>query len=280
MKYIEIKAPAKINIGLDIIAKRSDGFHDIHTLFYPIMDLFDILKIERSTKFSFICNEPSIPIDELNLVVKAKILLEKNTGKIINANIMLDKLIPTQAGLGGGSSDAAATLISLNEMFNLALKFDQILDIALELGSDVPFFIKAKPAIGTSRGEVLTNIDVEISEPILIVNPRINIPTKQAFSMIIPKNSVTNYSEFVSNGKFNFNKAKRIVKNDFEDYVFREYPEIAEIKKLMYDCGAILSLMSGSGSSVFGIFNEIDDIKKIEDRLPKTYFRFRSTQLE
>ena len=119
MKYMEIKAPAKINIGLNILEKRKDGYHNLSTLFYPIVDLYDVLTFELSDQFDFKCNTSSVPNDDTNLVVKAKSLLENVSGKKINVKINLEKNIPSQAGLGGGSSDAAATLISLNEMFQL-----------------------------------------------------------------------------------------------------------------------------------------------------------------
>ncbi|NMB80305.1 MAG: 4-(cytidine 5'-diphospho)-2-C-methyl-D-erythritol kinase, partial [Ignavibacteria bacterium] len=182
MKYIEIKAPAKINIGLHILNKRDDGYHNIHTLFYPICDLYDQLKFTLADEFEFTCNDASIPNDENNLVVKAKLLLENHINKKLNVKIDLEKNIPSQAGLGGGSSDAAATLISLNEMFNLNLNYEKLNSMALSLGSDVPFFIKAKPAIGKSRGEILEYIDLEINEYIVIVKSEINISTKEDFN--------------------------------------------------------------------------------------------------
>jgi len=179
MNYIEIKAPAKINIGLSILSERADGFHNLSTLFYPISDLFDVLIFEQANQFEFHCDSDMVPGDNSNLVVKAKNILEKITGKTLNVKIELQKNIPSQAGLGGGSSDAAAALISLNEMFKLNLNHAKLIDLALQLGSDVPFFIKSKPAIGSSRGEILDYVDIEIHEPILIVNPGINISTKE-----------------------------------------------------------------------------------------------------
>lgn len=204
MKYIEIKAPAKINIGLNILEKRKDDFHNLSTLFYPIVDLYDVLTFELSDKFVFTCNTDSIANDDSNLVVKAKNILENISGKKINVKIHLKKNIPSQAGLGGGSSDAAATLISLNEMFQLGLDYKKLIELALQLGSDVPFFIKSKPAIGTSRGEILEYIDLEITEPILIVYPRINISTNEAFQNIIPNNVNINFHSLIKKEKINY----------------------------------------------------------------------------
>lgn len=280
MNYIEIKAPAKINIGLDILSKRTDGYHNLNTLFYPIHDLFDILKFRKSSQFSFDCNESTIPHDEKNIVVKAQLLLKKVTGRVLNVEISLEKRIPSQAGLGGGSSDAAATLISLNEMFQLGLKYEQLLDLSLELGSDVPFFIKAKPSIASLRGEILYPVELEINDPILIINPRIDISTKAAFSKITPKELQIDYKKIINYENLDYNRARQLLKNDFEESVFSEYPEIGNIKKLLYDSGAKLALMSGSGSTVFGIFDSMEEIDKIISSLPNHYFHFRSIPLE
>jgi 4-diphosphocytidyl-2-C-methyl-D-erythritol kinase len=272
MKYIEIKAPAKINIGLNIINKRLDGYHNLYTLFYPIYDLHDTLKFTLSERFEFICNDKNIPCDENNLVVKAKLLLEELTRKILNVKIELEKVIPSQAGLGGGSSDAAATLISLNELFRLNLKDDELNRIALMLGSDVPFFIKAKPAIGKSRGEILELIDIEIDEYIVIVNPGINISTKEAFANIKPVRKELDYRKYIIANKLDYKLLREIVFNDFEEFAFYKYPEIENIKKIFYDSGALYASMSGSGSTVFGIFSDEAVAKKSIKSFPKTHF--------
>lgn len=276
MKYIEIKAPAKINIGLNILEKRKDDFHNLSTLFYPIVDLYDVLTFEMSDKFDFQCNTDTVPNDDSNLVVKAKNLLEKISGKKINVKINLEKNIPSQAGLGGGSSDAAAVLISLNEMFLLGLDYKKLIDLALQLGSDVPFFIKSKPAIGTSRGEVLEFIDLKITEPILIINPGINISTKEAFQNIVPNNSIIDFHSLVEKEKLNYDLVRSKVKNDFEKFVFRKYPEIEKIKSQLYQDGVLFALMSGSGSSVYGIFPDLSSAESAKPRYHKNHFCFLS----
>lgn len=278
MKYIEIKAPAKINIGLFITSKRTDGFHNLNTLFYPICDLHDVLTFEHSDNFGFECSEESIPNDDNNLVVKAVRLLEKIKGSPINVKIKLDKNIPSQAGLGGGSSDAAATLISLNEMMKLNLKYEQLLELGLQLGSDVPFFIKAKPAIGKSRGELLEFVDLEIDAPILIVNPSINISTREAFKNIQARETSFDFKSAIKNNLLDFSVLRKQVINDFEEYVFENYEEIRLIKENMYINGADFSLMSGSGSTVYGIFPDIESAEKVKSIMPKKYFCWISTQ--
>jgi 4-diphosphocytidyl-2-C-methyl-D-erythritol kinase len=280
MDYIEIKAPAKINIGLNILSKRPDGYHNLSTLFYPIEDLFDTLTFRPAERFEFNCNDMSIPQDDNNIVVKAKQLLESTYGKPINVKITLEKRIPSQAGLGGGSSDAAVTLISLNEMFHLKLKHDQLISLAFQLGSDVPFFIKAKPAIGTSRGEILEYVDLEINEPIVVISPKINISTKEAFKNITLTETQFNFHDLIKDDKLNYNTSRNSLKNDFESYVFEKYPEISIIKKSLYDNGALFASLSGSGSTVYGIFQNNEVVSNAVKMFPDNYFIFISNPTE
>lgn len=270
MNYIEIKSPAKINIGLDILSKRADGFHNLQTLFYPLNELYDVIKIEKSNKFSFTSSLSSIN-DNSNLIVKTKTLLEKKFSRKFDVSIHLEKKIPIGAGLGGGSSNAASVILSLNDMFNLGMAKEIMVKYALELGSDVPFFIKAKPAIGESRGEILTEVDLEIKKPILIVNPGIHISTKEAFANILPAENEIDYKLIPQEKLKDYKSFKELFKNDFEDYVFKNYLEISDIKKTMYDSGAIFSLMSGSGSTVYGIFENYDEAEKAKNKFPSNY---------
>lgn len=273
MNYIEIKAPAKINIGLNIVEKRSDGFHNLETFFYPINDLYDELTFERSDNFVFVCDSKEIDSLADNLVVKAKNLLENETKKILDVKISLKKNIPLGAGLGGGSSDAAATLISLNEMYELNISYKRLSELALQLGSDVPFFLKAKPSVGKSRGEILTIKDFEIPFPILIVNPRIHVSTKEAFSNIQPSPSNINYDNIFNDFNSFLNNKEQVI-NDFEKYVIGIFPEIKSIKDLMLDKGALFSMMSGSGSTVYGIFEKEEELQEVRTKLPSNYLIF------
>ncbi len=277
MKYIEIKAPAKINIGLSVLSKRADGYHNLSTFFYPINDLFDLLTFEPADSFIFACDSSSIPKDENNLIVKAKNILETTSGKRIDVKITLKKVIPIQAGLGGGSSDAAATLISLNEMFQLGFQHSQLINLSLQLGSDVPFFIKSKPAIGTSRGEILEYIDLEIPEPILIINPGISISTKEAFNNYFPDKNKGDFRSLIKNSGLEYSAMRVSIKNDFEKYIFEKFPKIGRIKDLLYEYGALFSLMSGSGSTVYGIFPNTDAAESAMNKFPKDYFCYLSS---
>lgn len=275
MKRIEIKAPAKINIGLNIVSKREDGYHNLETFFYPIRDLFDYLTFDLSESFSFTCSAPDLDNDS-NLIVKAIKLLEEVKHRKFNVNIRCDKHIPTGAGLGGGSSDTAATLICINEMFQLSIKYEELTTLALLLGSDVPFFLKAKPAIGTSRGEILKHVDLEINKYILLVNPHIHISTKEAFSKITPELPNIDYDLHFNNGRLNYSLLRENVRNDFEKNIFSKYPEICHIKESLLANGACFSLMSGSGSTVYGFFNTNIEAELAKKYLSDKYFTFIS----
>ncbi len=275
MKRIEIKAPAKINIGLNIVSKREDGYHNLETFFYPIHDLFDHIIFEKADSFSFKCTLPELD-NGTNLVIKAVRLLEEIKKIHFNVNIICEKNIPVGAGLGGGSSDAAAVLLSLNEMYHLGLKYEELVTLALLLGSDVPFFLKSKPAAGKSRGEILTHLPVEIDRYILLINPRIHISTGEAFSKITPSPSNVEYEKIFSVQKPDFKNALNGIRNDFEESVFASHPVIKEIKEKMYESGSCFSLMSGSGSTVYGFFNTLEEAEKAKSQFPGNYFRFIS----
>lgn len=271
---IFVKAPAKINLGLFVTKKREDGFHNIETIFYPLK-IYDELIFSFAPEFSFNCENNSIGSMEDNLVVKAAKLLELKTGKKFHISIQLNKNIPTGAGLGGGSSDAASTIKFLNEVFLTNLNYNELTELALNLGSDVPFFINPLPSFGKERGEILEQVNLEINKPILIINPAIHISTKWAYENIKPKHAPYNLKELVNESDI-FGALREKVKNDFEIPVFEKYPEIKLIKEKMYEFGAEFSLMSGSGSTVFGIFNSLEDAKICKNSFPESYNCFIS----
>ena len=263
-----IKAHAKINIGLNIVSKRDDDFHNLETIFYPIYDLYDELIFEDSNEFQFVDDN-----NFDNIIVKTVNLLERETKRNISVKITLKKNIPIGAGLGGGSSDAAVVLKILNDLYELNLSEIKMKEIALELGSDVPFFLKGKPAIGKSRGEDLSLLDLNIEYPILLVNPGINISTKEAFSQIIPSPPEFDYNNIVNIPIDEFHK---FIVNDFEKSIFQKHSEIENIKKSLYSGGALFSSMSGTGSAVYGIFKNINEAKNISKQFPNNYFIFIS----
>jgi 4-diphosphocytidyl-2-C-methyl-D-erythritol kinase len=259
---------AKINLGLFITEKRTDGFHNLESLFLPI-PLCDILEVTPATEdTSLVCTGESSDIPtEKNIVYKAWKLLQEAHG-IGNVHIHLHKIIPSGAGMGGGSSDGSFMLKALNELFNLNLNSIQLEEYAAQLGSDCPFFIKNSAALVTGRGEVVQSIDFSLKgKYVSIVNPGIHIATAQAFQGIQPKQSHFNWTEFIQNKNFSEGK----LKNDFEQSVFKIYPEIAEIKNRIIEEGAIYSSMSGTGSTVYGIFNEEPQIEWRKDYFSRTF---------
>lgn len=276
MDKLTLNAPAKINIGLNIISKRNDGFHNLKTFFYPVYDLHDKLIFEKSLNFIFDTNDRNLLREPDNLVTKAHTLIEQFVNYKIPIKITLNKYIPIGAGLGGGSSDAASTLVGLNEMFKLNISENSLMSLALVLGSDVPFFIKSKPAIGSSRGEELQVSNCYADKLLAIVNPGIHISTKEAFSNINPKINNFNYDYFLQNEKMDLEYLKNNLINDFENYVFKTYPEIQEIKELFYKYGALFSMMSGTGSTVYAFFDDEEKANISLDNLPKNYFKFIS----
>lgn len=271
MERIEIKAPAKINIGLNIVSKRDDGFHNLETIFYQIHDLFDELTFEKSDKLELVVANANQDLVNDNIITKAVRLLEKKTGKSIAPKIILKKNIPIGAGLGGGSSDAASTLKAINELYELNLSIDELKLLALELGSDVPLFLYNYPTMGKSRGELLYRSQLIIKYPILLINPGIHISTKDAFASVIPKPNNYDYSKIQTH---EINNWKEEIVNDFEASIFKLYPEIEEIKNKLYDNGVLYASMSGSGSTVYGIFESYEKAKTVAELFPKSYFVF------
>ena len=253
MEITEINTPAKINIGLYVTEKRQDGYHNIETIFYPIA-LSDRILFEKSDKFHFSTNLRSLPEDSTNLVINAKNLLEEYTGERIPVKIYLEKRIPVGAGLGGGSSDAAAVLNTLNSFGSLNLSPKEIFDLALRLGSDVPFFLNPYPSFASGRGETLQTILLHLELPVVIANPGINISTRWAYSCVKPKSPGFNLSDVSSLDLYHLKMYRESISNVFEKAVFEKYPVVSNLKSLHYKMGAVFSLMSGSGSTVFGIY--------------------------
>ena len=247
----------KINLGLRITQKRADGFHALETVFFPISikDALEII-IEPDTNaapISFTSSGLAINGDPSdNLCFKAYGLLKKDYPTIPNIKMHLHKTIPMGAGLGGGSADGAFTLVALNQLFNLQLSVDKLMQYALTLGSDCPFFIINTPAFATGRGEILKPINVNLDGYyIVIVNPGIAISTKLAFSLITPKVPDTNMEAIICEPVSSW-KEKLI--NDFEQPIFNSFPELANIKETLYQKGAVYASMTGTGSTVYGIF--------------------------
>jgi 4-diphosphocytidyl-2-C-methyl-D-erythritol kinase len=252
-----IKFPnCKINIGLNILSKRADGYHNLQTVFYPV-SLKDVLEIieNNGEKKHIGFSSSGFIIDgntENNLCVKAARLLQKDFPQLPDLKIHLHKNIPMGAGLGGGSADAAYTLLMINEKFNLNLSREQLIGYALRLGSDCPFFIINQPCFATGRGEIMEAVQLNLSSyKILIVNPGIHVNTGAAFSSLVLSGTKNDLKQMLSAPIENW---KDNIINDFENPVFTLYPEIAAIKQILYNNAAVYASMSGSGSTVYGIF--------------------------
>lgn len=251
---------AKINLGLQILGKRSDGFHELETIFYPIQfsDVLEIIPARNArTEIEFHTSGNGIDIpEEDNLCIKAYRLLKSKFPDLPSVIIHLHKAIPTEAGLGGGSSDAASTLILLNKMFSLGLESPDLLHLSSQLGSDCPFFIINKPCLGKGRGEILEPVDLDLSGfKIIIANPGIRVSTRWVFSNYKPVNGERKrISELIK--KYEIPGLFTHLYNDLEEPVFKEFPDIKKIKDTFYENGAHFASMSGSGSSVYGIFRK------------------------
>lgn len=261
---------AKINIGLNVVEKRPDGYHNLETIFYPVK-LSDALEIVKASKTEF--SASGIPIGgdyENNLVMKAYRLLQADFD-LSPVKIHLHKIIPFGAGLGGGSADAAFTLKLLNQLFSLGLDRATLESYATKLGADCPFFIQNKPAFAHGIGDKLEELKIDLSDyEIAIVKPGFSVSTPEAYKNIQPKKSGFDLRTIASLPVENW---KQLIQNDFEVSVFPLYPEIAEIKQKLYEAGAVYASMSGSGSAVFGIFRHLP--ADLDRFIPKALFVYR-----
>lgn len=259
----------KINLGLQILNKREDGFHNLETVFYPV-PFRDALEIIPNNIAETEFTGTGLTVDGNatdNLCVKAYHIIKKDFPQLTDVKIHLHKTIPMGAGLGGGSADAAFMLKLLNDKFNLNLPTAQLLNYALQLGSDCPFFIINKPCYATGQGEILDEVPVDLSAyKIVLINPGIHVNTGWAFSNIAPASSKKSIKEIIKQPVTSW---KDELINDFEKPVFKAHPQIQEIKETLYKQGAVYAAMSGSGSTVFGIFETAFDTKPFAN---KNYF--------
>jgi 4-diphosphocytidyl-2-C-methyl-D-erythritol kinase len=262
---------SKINLGLNVTHKRNDGFHDIETVFYPvaIQDALEIVQNdEPGENIQFATS--GLPIEgktQDNLCIKAYHLLKNNFPQIPPIKMHLHKTIPSGAGLGGGSADGAFTLKLLNRKFNLGLSTEKLVDYAFQLGSDSPFFIINKPCFATGRGEFLEPVMLDLSTyKFVIINPGIHINTAEAFSLLTPAAPSKSIRQIIQQSVETWREE---LKNDFERPVFQKYPEIKNSRDDLYKGGAIYASLTGSGSTVYGIFLK-DEVPQFS--FPSNYF--------
>ena len=264
--FLRLRAPAKVNFRLDVLKRRPDGYHELRMIMQRI-DLCDEIELSLCGKpgISLSCNHPYVPRDSRNIVWRAADELLKLSGSAIGINIDLKKIIPVGAGLGGGSSDAATTLMGLNELLGTRLTDQQLMDIGLRLGADVPFFIFKRAAVAEGVGEKLQPL-VDIPKLwLLLINPGIHVSTSWAY-----RNLNLTSEKVAAKLPFLYKSAAEvcsILSNDLESVTLQRYPVIGEIKEKLMAAGAEGALMSGSGSTVFAVFSSEPSAKNALDAL-------------
>jgi 4-diphosphocytidyl-2-C-methyl-D-erythritol kinase len=275
---ITLKAYAKINLGLRILRKREDGYHEIETVFARV-NPFDEINLELDSKISMTSNEINLPIDGANLCIRAANLLQQQSGITKGAKISLIKNIPIGAGLGGGSSDAASTLIGLVKLWDLKISEEKLCSIALELGSDVPYFLKTGTAFATGRGEILEYFNFDLPYWIVLLYPNIHISTAWAYQSLNdahshyishPTSHIT-LKDFLIKNIHNPHELNQHLLNDFEPVVLHQHKQIGFAKLMLYSEGACFAQMSGSGSSVFGFFKDEHKAVSAAEKLQNRY---------
>ena len=255
-------APAKINLSLKITGKREDGFHGLETLVLPIPSLSDELTFEPADQFSLHCETPGVPTDESNLVSKALRIFETRTKTPCNYQVNLTKKIPHGAGLGGGSADAAYTLLALNELTGAAVPLESLSEWAAELGSDIPLFLHQSPCFCRGRGEIIEPLDFTWSLPILLFKPAFDIPTPWAYSRWKDSRELEgiSYSPQKAGGQTLF--------NDLERPVFEKHLFLSELKDfLLKQAETDTAMMSGSGSTIFAVLRDQQDAEDLRKRV-------------
>ena len=261
---MKIRAPAKINLGLRVVGKRADGYHLIDTIMVPVSlyDEIDIRKIRGAASnqtgrglIEITCDHPNVPQGEENIVYRAAQLIMKKNRRAQSISIHIKKNIPVGAGLGGGSSDAAATLVGLNRLFKLRLSIALLKKMALSLGADVPFFIQARPARAQGIGERLRPLRTLPRFWAVIVYPGFPVSTAWVYGNLARKLTKPIVNTSIAPSRKGIDALTRQLENDLESVTLKRYPKIAALKQKLLREGALQVLMSGSGSSVFGIFN-------------------------
>lgn len=269
---IKKNAHAKINLGLEVLNKREDGYHNINTVFYSLNNLYDELTFEINNDSQVII-DTNIP--ELNgkdnLIFTAIKKIERKVKKKFGLNITLKKNIPMGAGLGGGSSDAACTINAIDQLYELGMNFNEKLIIAQAVGSDVPFFLQGGVAIGKSRGEKLEFFEYDCKYHIIVVSPNIHVSTADAYSKLDREKKprkIVDFRQILQRAEDNPTLLRSMLHNDFESPIFEIHPEIKQVKKGLYEAGALFAMMSGSGSSIFGMFEKEIDIEILKQNFP------------
>jgi len=275
MDWVSRRAYAKINIGLNIISRRDDGYHNIETVFQQI-DLFDQILVKRIPESSIIirCSDKRVPTDHHNLCYKAVELIQAFTA--INEGVIIEihKRIPLGAGLGGGSSNAAATLEALKTLWRFQIDPAELQRLALQLGADVPFFLHGGTALASGVGENLSPVSLPFKFYCLLIYPNIEISSTWAyknFNFVLTKTKKCIKLSQIFSQQLHIGELKSVISNDFEEVVFQKYPVLNQLKQLLYGHGAVFAGMSGSGSTIYGLFKNYFDAVVVMRSIPKPY---------
>ncbi len=260
---MKLKANCKINIGLDVLRRREDGYHDLSTVMVPIMGLHDVVEVTPIEGAENEFHSLGLVVDcpaEQNLCIKAARLMQQRYG-VDAVSITLDKRVPFGAGLGGGSSDATAVIMAMNEIFSLSLDEATLVALAAELGSDTAFFVRNTPQLCEGRGEIMTPIELDLTGLwIVLIKPDEGVSTREAYAGVKPHVPSLSLTERLKEPIVQWQGS---VKNDFEPSVFAAHPVIADVKQQLIDAGAVYASMSGSGSTVFGLFDSKERAEKL-----------------
>ena len=274
MKQVKIKAMAKVNLGLDVLRRRENGYHEVKMVMQTV-DLYDVLTLtkEEEDVISITSNTGELPLNEDNLIYKAARLLFERTGKQYGVSIHLDKNIPIAAGMAGGSTDAAATLLALNHLFEFGLSKDELAEIGVKIGADVPYCIYGGTCLSEGIGEILTPLAAAPDCYIVIAKPPIGVSTKYVYENLhietVPRHpDIDGMVEAIGKGELKGVTDK--MGNVLETVTIKKYPEIASMKQCLLENGAENALMSGSGPTVFGLFTNIETAKNALRELEKT----------
>jgi len=275
---MRIKSFAKINLGIEVLGKRDDGYHEIKTLFQSV-NLFDLLSFFPCTQNEIILkgDDNSIPWDGSNLIHKAATLLKERHGIKTGVEIHVTKNIPAGKGLGGGSSNAAVTLLVLNKMWKIGLEKDVLRDLGAQLGADIPYFFEGGLCLGQGKGDLLFPQEDLNSFLCVLVLPSVSLSTAAVYEG--SRVSLTSQDKDSKIIRFLDSRDLGLLKNDLEETVFRSYPQIKAIKSLIQEQGSELALMSGSGSAVFGLFHQRKKAKKALGTLSNEYSAVFTTTL-
>ncbi|MBX7149332.1 4-(cytidine 5'-diphospho)-2-C-methyl-D-erythritol kinase [bacterium] len=268
MKVLKFKSPGKVNLRLDVMNKRPDGYHELRML-NSAVSIYDDVELEIVERgITVECeNDPTVPNGEENIVYKVCKEIMAYSNKNVGIKVKIKKNIPAGSGMGGGSSNAAAVLMGLNTLLKISLPREKLMKIGTRFGADIPFFLFGAPAIATGIGENLTKLKKLPKMPMVIVAPNVTVSTKSVYDKYVPKPNLPEYKEEIPMEYTSKKAVLKVLRNDLEDVTLKKYPIVSEIKDLLIKNGALGAQMTGSGPSVFGIFADKETADKAGKKL-------------